>query len=636
MAVDIILPKLGMDMQAGTIMKWYKNEGDTVVKGEPLFELMTDKVNIEVEAEVSGVLLKKYAEVGVELPVFTVIGSVGEAGEQVETPVKEVVSESGDQLTDQDRAALRALKGGGRSHFTGGRDSVRATPAARRLAAEHQLDLSNVTGSGPKGRIQVEDVQEALKGQGSATPVKDTTQAVSETESAFDESVCIDNVGMKDSLDVSLADLVAGNDELEAELGIDLGEKDSENLQNAEPVAPVAAVAAVEVSPLAAKIASVEGIDLKKVTGSGPDGKIVKEDVLKAVQEKEATKASEENPVNTEAASEMKASVAEKEAEKAEEVQTVSETVVKEEKTEVIEVTVQERSEETKTITSEEVELKEESVPAEQEAVVADAPAEEQAKVKDEPVKSKSKVTPAVSEAEVVAEEDEGVRTEAVTPKRRIIAERMVKSNLENAVITLTTEIDMTEVKELRKKIGKKVEKETGYRCTYTDFLLVSVSRALMAHPYINCSYSEDGITLHDYVNLGLAVGMDDGLVVPVINDTHNASFSEMVKKRSELLKMVKAKKLTADHFIGSTFTVTNLGMYGILEFSAIINQPNSAILSVGEVVERARVVKGEIVPRSVMRISLNLDHRVADGMAGAKFLQTVKESMENPTLLLF
>ncbi|MEG0379088.1 MAG: 2-oxo acid dehydrogenase subunit E2, partial [Eubacterium sp.] len=95
-------------------------------------------------------------------------------------------------------------------------------------------------------------------------------------------------------------------------------------------------------------------------------------------------------------------------------------------------------------------------------------------------------------------------------------------------------------------------------------------------------------------------------------------------------------KKLTADHYQGSTFTVTNLGMYGILEFTAIINQPNSAILSVGEVVERVRVIKGEMVPRFIMKISLNLDHRVADGMAGAKFLQTVKGYMENPALLLF
>ena len=227
-------------------------------------------------------------------------------------------------------------------------------------------------------------------------------------------------------------------------------------------------------------------------------------------------------------------------------------------------------------------------------------------------------------------------RLETMPAKRRIIADRMVKSNLENAVITLTTEVDMTEVKDLRKKISKKVEKETGYRCTYTDFLLVSVSRALMEHPYINSSLCEDGVVLHDFVNLGMAVGMDDGLIVPVIRDAHAASFSEMVEKRSELLKLVKAKKLTGDHFKDSTFTVTNLGMYGILEFTAIINQPNSAILSVGEVVDRVRIFKGEPTPRSIMKISLNLDHRVADGMAGAKFLQTVKSYMENPALLLF
>ncbi|MDO4288496.1 MAG: 2-oxo acid dehydrogenase subunit E2 [Eubacterium sp.] len=555
MASDIILPKLGMDMQTGTIMKWYKNEGDTVVKGEPLFELMTDKVNMEVEAETSGVLLKKYYDTGAELPVFTVIGALGEVGELVAAPAR---AASGDAqlVTDKDRAALKALRSGGRVDFPGGREAIRATPAARRLAAEHGLALNQITGSGPKGRIQVEDVEKALNTPKIVQKTEIPQQRVFEG-SGNDAQGVEANHGLADVLDKPLADLVAGMDELEAELGVDAKPKDSEDTTKAEPAAQEGSGL---VSPLAAKIAAVEGVDLTEVVGSGPDGKILKEDVLVALKAREEAKADEKAPEKAQAG--------------------------------------------------------------------AKAPKAAQKPVpRAEKVKSAGEETLEKAGAEVY---------EAVSPKRKIIAERMVKSNLENAVITLTTEIDMTEVKELRKKIGKKVERETGCRCTYTDFLMVSVSQALMEHPYINCSYEDGAIVLHDYVNLGLAVGMDDGLVVPVMDATHQASFSEMVEKRSALLKQVKAKKLTADDFTGSTFTVTNLGMYGILEFSAIINQPNSAILSVGEVVERARVVKGEIVPRSVMRVSLNLDHRVADGMAGAKFLQTVKESMENPTLLLF
>lgn len=615
MAADIILPKLGMDMQSGTIMTWYKNEGDTVKKGEPLFELMTDKVNIEVEAEDSGVLLKRYYETGVELPVFTVIGCIGQAGEQV--PEHQAVSplnnmQSPGHLTDEDRAALKAMRSSTREGFSSAGRTIRATPSARRLAAEHKIDLSNVTGSGPKGRIQVEDIEALLNMSQKVAKTEVPQQKVftepeeekleeSEapeesaqmTEKAEEVFTAEPNPGMTGALDMTLEDLVAGMGSLEAELSSEAHEEDVlENAAKAEETAAEEAPHALSASPLAEKMAAVEKIDIHSIgEGSGPDGRIMKEDVLKAMSEE---------------ASRHESVIEEAEIQK--------ETATPE--------------------TPEEVMPEPEPQPEKTEEPPApDSKDEEEIIVVTVP----EPTTPAAEEVEEAAEKPlvKG-RLEAMPAKRRIIADRMVKSNLENAVITLTTEVDMTEVKDLRKKISKKVEKETGYRCTYTDFLLVSVSRALMEHPYINSSLCEDGVVLHDFVNLGMAVGMDDGLIVPVIRDAHTASFSEMVEKRSELLKLVKAKKLTGDHFKDSTFTVTNLGMYGILEFTAIINQPNSAILSVGEVVDRVRIFKGEPTPRSVMKISLNLDHRVADGMAGAKFLQTVKSYMENPALLLF
>ena len=625
MAADIILPKLGMDMQSGTIMTWYKNEGDTVKKGEPLFELMTDKVNIEVEAEDNGVLLKRYYETGVELPEFTVIGCIGEAGEQV--PEHQTVSLRGNMqspghLTDEDRAALKAMRSSTREGFSSAGKTIRATPSARRLAAEHKIDLANVAGSGPKGRIQVEDIEALLevskkvektevpqqkvftepeeeKIEASSVP-EETNELADEPESIVAEETeeaftAEPNPGMTGALDMTLEDLVAGMGSLEAELGSEAHEEDVMEgaAQKAETEAEEGPHA-ISASPLAEKIAAVENIDIHSIPeGSGPDGRIMKEDVLKAMAEGSSR----------------------------------HESVIEE-------VEVQERAPEEEETTEEPILAEPEPKPEKQkEQSEPDNRDEEESIV----VTGPEPTTPVPEEAKEAADKPPvNGRLEAMPSKRRIIADRMVKSNLENAVITLTTEVDMTEVKDLRKKISKKVEKETGYRCTYTDFLLVSVSRALMEHPYINSSLCEDGVVLHDFVNLGMAVGMDDGLIVPVIRDAHAASFSEMVEKRSELLKLVKAKKLTGDHFKDSTFTVTNLGMYGILEFTAIINQPNSAILSVGEVVDRVRIFKGEPTPRSIMKISLNLDHRVADGMAGAKFLQTVKSYMENPALLLF
>ncbi|MEO1815958.1 MAG: 2-oxo acid dehydrogenase subunit E2 [Acetobacterium sp.] len=229
---------------------------------------------------------------------------------------------------------------------------------------------------------------------------------------------------------------------------------------------------------------------------------------------------------------------------------------------------------------------------------------------------------------------EEKIVTRPVRPKA--IRKYMVKSNAKTDVISLTTEIDMTEIKDLRKKITKKIEEQARYRCTYTDFLLLATSRALVKHPLINARREDDAVVAHAHVNMGLTVESEHGFIVPVIPNAQAMNFVEIVKSRGDLLKAVKNKHLPPDQLEGSTFTITNLGMYGIREFTAIINQTNSAILSVGEVVQRIRIHQGEPVVRSVMKISLNLDQRVANGVDGAKFLQEIKADMENPSLLLF
>ncbi|MEG0507792.1 MAG: 2-oxo acid dehydrogenase subunit E2 [Eubacterium sp.] len=607
MAVEIILPKLGMDMQSGTIMTWYKNEGDTVQKGEPLFELMTDKVNIEVEADDSGVLLKRYYETGVELPVFTAIGCIGQVGEQVPEGRKPIVGASSEsQVSAEERAQLRSIRSKSGDGFSSGIKTLRATPSARRLASQNKIDLSKIEGSGPKGRIQVEDVEavmnESKKVEKTEIPQKkvfDTEPKEIERTPAVNEvDDVILNPGMENSLDETLENLVCGMSDLEAELGSETKEETFSERFEATPIEKSEIVLKkTTASPLAEKIADVEKIDILSIgDGSGPDGRIMKEDVLQAMEKAAMhSKSKIEHVEVIPSPIKVKANT---------EVETVGEETVREET---------------------------------QKMVPLEETIEEIPEAKQTP--EKQSVQPELDHAEVqITEKSHELNTEieTISQKRKIIADHMVKSNLETAVITLTTEIDMTEVKELRKKISKKVENETGCRCTYTDFLLVSVSKALMEHPYINGSIQEDEIIFHHYVNLGLAVGMEDGLIVPVIHGIDALSFSETVQKRTELLKAVKSKKLTGDYFQGSTFTVTNLGMYGILEFSAIINQPNSAILSVGEVVDRIRLFKGEPTPRSVMKVSINLDHRIADGMVGAKFLQAVKSYMENPALLLF
>ncbi|MEF9917957.1 MAG: E3 binding domain-containing protein, partial [Eubacterium sp.] len=295
MAVEIILPKLGMDMQSGTIMTWYKNEGDTVQKGEPLFELMTDKVNIEVEADDSGVLLKRYYETGVELPVFTAIGCIGQVGEQVPEGRKPIVGASSEsQVSAEERAQLRSIRSKSGDGFSSGIKTLRATPSARRLASQNKIDLSKIEGSGPKGRIQVEDVEavmnESKKVEKTEIPQKkvfdtepkeiERTPAVNEVDDA------ILNPGMENSLDETLENLVCGMSDLEAELGSETKEEPFSERFEATPIEKSEVVLKkTTASPLAEKIADVEKIDILSIgDGSGPDGRIMKEDVLQAME----------------------------------------------------------------------------------------------------------------------------------------------------------------------------------------------------------------------------------------------------------------------------------------------------------------------------------------------------------------
>ncbi|MEG0378313.1 MAG: E3 binding domain-containing protein, partial [Eubacterium sp.] len=291
MAVEIILPKLGMDMQSGIIMTWYKNEGDTIKKGEPLFELMTDKVNIEVEAEDSGTLLKKFYETGVELPVFTTIGYLGTPGEKIPDKESMEIGLSSDTLSAEDRAALRSIRGGRHDGFSAGAKTVRATPAARRMALQNKVDLNTINGSGPKGRIQVEDVEEAIQSpknikkteipQQKVFVIDDEPKAEEVVEWIDGDKEVVENPGMKDSLDMTLEDLVARMSHSEEKIGekafgkIDAmdqeqeeKEKELEEKELEEQGQPE--IEAVEkmprqqavLSPLAEKIVEVEKINI--------------------------------------------------------------------------------------------------------------------------------------------------------------------------------------------------------------------------------------------------------------------------------------------------------------------------------------------------------------------------------------
>ena len=461
MAFEIIMPKLGVDMQEGEIIEWKKQEGDVVNEGDILLEIMSDKTNMELEAEDSGVLLKITRQAGETVPVTEVIGYIGAEGEVVAdkaasapaaepTPKVEEVAAVAEPVVAAQTQAPVVHEGG----------KVRATPKARKLARELGIDLAQVPGTGAKGRVHADDV---------------------------------------------------------------------ENFKGAQPKA----------TPLARKIAADLGIDLASVSGTGFGGKITKEDILAI------------------------------------------------------------------------------SAPAQ----VKEAAAAPVVEAKPE------KVLP------------EGVEVIPMSAMRKAISKGMTLSYLTAPTFTLNYDVDMTNLMALRKQVLDPIMNKTGMKVTFTDLIGLAVVRTLMKeeHRYLNASLIDDAqnIELHKFVNLGIAVGLDDGLIVPVVHGADKMSLSEFVVASKDVIKKAQAGKLKAAEMSGSTFSITNLGMFGTKSFNPIINQPNSAILGVSATIQTPVVVDGEVVVRPIMGLCLTIDHRIVDGMNGAKFMVDLKHLIENPMELL-
>ncbi len=285
----------------------------------------------------------------------------------------------------------------------------------------------------------------------------------------------------------------------------------------------------VRISPLARKIAEEHKIDLTKITGTGPDGRIVKEDVLKALG-------------NTETVSQPTASLSKEGVEVAE-------------------------------------------------------------------------VIPLVS-------------------MRKTIAERLFQSYSSAVHTTVIAEIDMTEASKFRKEIAGKVKEETGISLTYTGIIVKAAALALREHKMVNSTLEDQEIKILKNINVGVAVDIEEGLIVPVIRDADRKSLSEIALLLSKLGEKARNRTLSMEEVAGGTFTVTNLGMLGVHTFIPIINPPQAAILGVGAIEDRPVVVEGNIVARSRLNLSLVYDHRIINGAEAARFLRTMKRILEVPSTL--
>lgn len=219
-----------------------------------------------------------------------------------------------------------------------------------------------------------------------------------------------------------------------------------------------------------------------------------------------------------------------------------------------------------------------------------------------------------------------------ITGMRKIIAERMATSSREVARVTLTTEADATRLVELRAELNANAD-ETKF--TFTDLFVLLLSRALQKYPYMNATLQEDGIHQHGSVHIGIAVDTERGLLVPVIREVQSKGLGAISKRLKDLGELTRTGKVAAEDLSGSTFTITNLGQYEIDAFTPIINRPESAILGIGRISQKAAAFQGQLALRHMVMLSLAFDHRVVDGAPAARFLQEIKRLVESPALLL-
>ena len=419
MANEVKLPRLGQGMESGTIVKWLKSEGERVEKGEPLYELDTDKVTQEVEAEASGVLLKIAVQEG-EVPVGQTIAVIGDEGEEVK------VDASGNGA-----AAAKAVD---------------------------------------------EDAQE----EGSAAPAR----------------------------------------EEERERGREASTAEAEP----QP-APTRDGGRVKASPLARRIARERGIDLSALSGTGPEGRIVAEDVERA---------------DTGA------------------------------------------------------------------AAPAAAPA----------------LAPPPGEVEV----------EQLSSVRRTIARRLTEA-WQAPAFQISMSADMTRAKELHARLAELAG--DGPKPTLTDILTKASAAALMRHRAVNARFTGEAIERYPTADIGLAVAIPDGLVVPVIRGCELRTIAELAVARADLVERARGGRLKQEDLDGGTFTISNLGMFGVEQFVAVLNPPQASILAVGTVEDRPVARDGELVVRPMMTMTLTNDHRAIDGATAADFLRTLKSFLEEPGLML-
>ena len=573
MAEVINMPRLSDTMEEGVVAKWLKQKGDKVEEGDILAEIETDKATMEFESFHDGVLLHIGIEEGEGAPVDTLLAIIGEEGEDISDLIKNSGKEkSSDEKSEdpKEEDSTESTSKEEESEDTGDDDDDAEVPDGVEVVTMPRLSDTMEEGTVATWLKSVgDDVEE-----GEILAEIETDKATMEFESFYSGKLLYIGIDEGESAPVDDVLAVIGPEGTDVDKVLkslkkegksskskpdSKSDKESKSSSEKTKDAPEAPTSQEEdgdeiadntdeqgrilASPLAKKIAEDKGIDLRKVSGSGDHGRIVKKDV-------EDFKPSEQ-PAETK-----------------------TEKVSKEEP-------------------------------------------------KEEPSAPVAEVyTPAGEES------FEDVKNSQM---RKTIAKRLLESKNSAPHYYLNIEVDMENAMASRIHINEMPD----VKVSFNDLVIKASAMALRKHPQVNSSWDGEVTKIANHIHVGVAVAVDEGLLVPVLEFADQQSLTQIGSNVKNLAGKAKNKKLQPNEMEGSTFTVSNLGMFGITEFTSIINQPNSAILSVGTIVEKPVVKKGEIVVGHTMILTLACDHRTVDGATGAKFLQTLKIYLENPVTML-
>jgi 2-oxoglutarate dehydrogenase E2 component (dihydrolipoamide succinyltransferase) len=526
MPTDVIMPQMGESIFEGTITKWLKQAGDTVEKDEPLFEISTDKVDAEIPSPVSGVLTEIKFPEGSTVQVNTVVAVLADGASPIAPAAPKLAKKA---------------------------ETPSAPPAKPAPAPATAPVATAVSGGTP---VVMPQMGESIF-EGTITRwLKKAGDTVEKDEPLFEIST--------DKVDAEIPSPVAGIlTEIKAAEGVTvqvnavvaiIGGASSPAASAAPMSAPVAAptepqtppqtISAppqpgrrVRSSPLVRRIAKEHNIDIARIPGTGSDGRITKDDILRFLSTPASQRPSAPAPLQ----------------------------------------------------------------------LKAEAP------------------LPRELTAEVVP----------LTKMRAIIAQRMVESKRISPHVHSVYKVDMTRIVRLREREKTGFEQHAGVKLTYMPFIAVAAIEALRRYPIVNASLIENAIHYHANINLGIAVALEWGLIVPTVREAERRSFSDLARTINDLASRARAKKLSPDEVGGSTFTLTNSGIFGDEFGTPIINQPESAILAIGALRKEPVVLtdaEGDdtIAIRSIQHFCLGFDHRLIDGADGGKFMSEFKKTLEN------